>query len=90
MGFWDLIGALVIGLIVGLLARFLVPGRDPMGCLGTALLGVIGGFVGGLISRLIWGPPPAGQYFFAPGFLLSLVGAIVVLLLFRAIRRRSP
>ena len=87
MGFWDLIGALVIGLIVGLLARFLVPGRDPMGCLGTALLGVAGGFVGGLISRVIWGPPAPGQYFYAPGFLLSLAGAIVVLLIFRAVRR---
>lgn len=88
MGFWDLIGALVIGLIVGLLARFLVPGRDPMGCFGTALLGVAGGLVGGLISRVIWGPPAQGQYFYAPGFFLSLVGAIVVLLLFRMIRRR--
>ena len=88
MGFWDLIAGLVIGLIVGLLARFLVPGRDPMGCIGTVLLGVAGGFVGGLISRVIWGPPPAGQYIYAPGFLLSLVGAIVVLLLFRMIRRR--
>ena len=85
---WDLIVALVIGLIVGLLARFLVPGRDPMGCFGTALLGVVGGVVGGLISRAIWGPPPAGQYIYAPGFLLSLVGAIVVLLLFRLVRRR--
>ena len=88
MGFWDLIVALVIGLIVGLLARFLVPGRDPMGCFGTALLGVVGGFVGGLISRVIWGPPPTGQYVYAPGFLLSLVGAIVLLLLFRMVRRR--
>ena len=54
MGFWDLIGALVIGLLVGLLARFLVPGRDPMGCIGTSLLGVAGAFVGGIISRFIW------------------------------------
>jgi uncharacterized membrane protein YeaQ/YmgE (transglycosylase-associated protein family) len=87
MGFWDLIGFLIIGLIVGLLARFLVPGRDPMGCLGTALLGIAGAFVGGLISRAIWGPPARGEWAY-PGFLVSLVGGIVVLLLFRMLRRR--
>lgn len=88
MGFWDLIGYLVIGLIVGLLARFLVPGRDPMGCLGTALLGVAGAFVGGLVSRAIWGAPPQGKWAY-PGFLISLVCAIAVLLIFRAVRRRT-
>lgn len=87
MGFLDLIGALVIGLIVGLLARFLVPGRDPMGCIGTTLIGVGGAFVGGLISRAIWGAPERGEWVH-PGFLISLVGAILVLILFRVIRRR--
>jgi uncharacterized membrane protein YeaQ/YmgE (transglycosylase-associated protein family) len=86
MTFWDLIGALVIGLFVGLLARFLVPGRDPMGCIGTSLLGVAGAFVGGIISRFIWGAP--GRIHFAyPGFLISLGGAILVLLIVRAVRR---
>ena len=87
MGFWDLIAALLVGLIVGLLARFLVPGRDPMGCIGTSLLGVAGGLVGGFISRIIWGPPATGKYITAPGFFLSLVGAILVLLLVRAVKR---
>ena len=86
MGFWDLIGALVIGLLVGLLARFLVPGRDPMGCIGTSLLGVAGAFVGGIISRFIWGAP-ARIHFAYPGFLISLGGAILVLLVVRAVRR---
>ena len=88
MGFWDLIGALVIGLIVGLLARFLIPGKDPMGCIGTTLLGVAGAFLGGLISRLIWGAPAKGVYAY-PGFLISLVGAILLLLLVRTVRRRT-
>jgi uncharacterized membrane protein YeaQ/YmgE (transglycosylase-associated protein family) len=86
MGFWDLIGALIIGLLVGLVARFLLPGRDPMGCLATSLIGVAGGFVGGLVSRAIWGAPAPGKYAH-PGFLVSLVGAILVLLLVRAFRR---
>jgi len=86
MGFWDLIAALVIGLLVGLVARFLLPGRDPMGCLMTSLVGVAGGFVGGLVSRVIWGAPPQGKYMH-PGFLVSLGGAILLLLLFRVFRR---
>jgi uncharacterized membrane protein YeaQ/YmgE (transglycosylase-associated protein family) len=86
MGFWDLIGALIIGLFVGLLARFLLPGRDPMGCIATSLLGVAGAFVGGLISRFIWHPPARAEFVY-PGFLVSLAGAILVLLLVRAVRR---
>ncbi len=86
MGFWDLIAALVIGLLVGLVARFLLPGRDPMGCLMTSVIGVAGGFVGGLVSRAIWGAPAPGKYAH-PGFLVSLAGAIVLLLLFRVFRR---
>ena len=88
MGFWDLIAALLVGLIVGLLARFLVPGRDPMGCIGTSLLGIAGGLVGGLISRVLWGPPASGKYITMPGFFLSLVGAILLLILFRLVKRR--
>jgi len=86
MGFMDLIGALVIGLMVGLIARFLLPGRDPMGCVATSLLGVAGGFVGGLISRFIWGTPAPGLHVH-PGFLISLAGAIVLLILARMVRR---
>lgn len=72
------------GLIVGLLARAIVPGRQPIGFVLTAVLGVVGAFVGGLISSAIWGPPPAdvanadaAQMW--PGWLMSVVGATVVL-----------
>jgi uncharacterized membrane protein YeaQ/YmgE (transglycosylase-associated protein family) len=88
MGFFDIIGALIIGLIVGLIARFLIPGRDPMGCFATSLVGVAGGLLGGLISRAIWGAPARGTYTY-PGFFISLVGAILVLIVVRAVRRRA-
>jgi uncharacterized membrane protein YeaQ/YmgE (transglycosylase-associated protein family) len=87
MGFLDLIWALVIGLVVGLIARFLLPGRDPMGCIGTSLIGVGGAFVGSLISRAIWGAPGRGEYMH-PGFWISLVGAVLLLMLVRVLRRR--
>jgi uncharacterized membrane protein YeaQ/YmgE (transglycosylase-associated protein family) len=81
----DIIWWLVTGLIVGALARFLLPGRDPMGCLVTALLGIAGSFVGGFIGSLIWGS--ARGRFQPGGFLLSLVGAIILLWLWRRFRR---
>jgi uncharacterized membrane protein YeaQ/YmgE (transglycosylase-associated protein family) len=80
-----LIGLALFGLVVGAIARFLLPGRDPMGCLGTILVGIAGSFVGGLLGSLLWyrdlRPHPAG-------FLGSLVGAILVLLILRAVRPR--
>lgn len=79
-----IIGWLVIGLIVGALARLLLPGRDPMGCLATSLLGVAGSFVGGFIGQLIW---PREDRFVRPGFLLSIVGAMIVLWIWRRLRR---
>ena len=49
---WWLISTLIVGLIAGALARLLVPGRDPMGCFMTAVLGIVGSFVGGGIAYL--------------------------------------
>jgi uncharacterized membrane protein YeaQ/YmgE (transglycosylase-associated protein family) len=82
----DIIGALIIGLLVGAIARFLLPGRDPMGCIATSLLGVAGAFVGGFLSRLFF-PQPAANEYVRPGFLASLIGAVMVLLLVRMVRR---
>jgi len=86
----SIIGALIIGLIVGAIARFLVPGRDPMGCFATALLGIAGSIVGGLIGSVIW-PTTATSYTHPHRllhFLLAVVGALIVLLLWRAIAGR--
>ena len=86
----SIIGALIIGLIVGAIARFLLPGRDPMGCFATALLGIVGSIVGGLIGSVIW-PTTATSYTHPHRllhFLLAVVGAVIVLLLWRAITGR--
>lgn len=84
----EIIGWLVVGLIIGALARLLMPGRDPMGCLMTALLGVAGSVVGGLIGRLIWGAPRDAGYFTpSRSWILSLIGAMLLLWIYRAMRR---
>jgi uncharacterized membrane protein YeaQ/YmgE (transglycosylase-associated protein family) len=74
------LGWIFAGLIVGALARFLMPGRQPMGILATMLLGIIGALVGGGISYLIWRGPhePFSQYAW-PGYIMAVVGAFLVL-----------
>ncbi|HKA20465.1 MAG TPA: GlsB/YeaQ/YmgE family stress response membrane protein [Blastocatellia bacterium] len=85
MSLYQIISWIVVGLIVGALARFLVPGKDPMGCIATILLGVAGSFVGGFISSLIW-HQEKGSYFHPASFVMSLVGAIILVLIWRKLR----
>ena len=82
-----ILGTLVIGLIVGAIAKFLMPGPDPGGSFITILLGIAGAFVAGFLGRVIgWYEP--GQ---AAGFIASVIGAMLLLLIYRLIRgRRTP
>ncbi len=85
---FGILGWLVIGLIAGALARLIIPGRQPMGMLMTMVLGVIGSLVGGFISWTFTGGPDEP---YAPaGFLMSVVGAVIVLGLYVAYARRTP
>jgi len=82
-----IIGMLVVGLIAGAIARLLMPGKDPMGIFMTALLGIAGSFLGGLIGSLIWHPKD-GNYLHPAGLLLSILGAFLLLWLWRIARPR--
>ena len=73
-----IVGWLVFGLIVGAIAKLLMPGNDPGGWIVTMLLGIVGAVVGGFVGRAIWGH----QY--SAGWLMSIVGAIAVLAIYRA------
>jgi len=83
-----IIGLLLIGLIAGFIARAVVPGPDPMGVGGTILLGVIGSFVGGFLGYLLFGHDISDGAVQTSGVLGSIVGAIIVLLIYRAMNRR--
>lgn len=74
---------IIVGLIAGLLARLLVPGRDPMGILGTMLLGIVGSFVGGFLENMIEFHTFSIHQFHATGIIGSIIGAVVLLLLLR-------
>ena len=82
-----IIAFIIIGLIAGLIARAILPGRQSMGLVATTLLGMVGSLVGGLIGSLF---VRDGRLFdlHASGLLMSVVGAIVVLLLVGATGRR--
>lgn len=73
------LGWLIIGVLAGLLARAVVPGRQPMGWTLTMLLGLSGSIVGGLISAAIFGNDPMNPGFHVSGLIMSTVGAAIVL-----------
>jgi uncharacterized membrane protein YeaQ/YmgE (transglycosylase-associated protein family) len=78
---------ILLGLLAGTLAKFLVPGRDPSGCIVTILLGIVGAFIGGLIGTTLgWGRVTGGS-FDPRSIALATLGAIVVLLAGRLLRR---
>jgi uncharacterized membrane protein YeaQ/YmgE (transglycosylase-associated protein family) len=79
----------VIGLIAGFLARLLVPGRDPMSVGATMALGIIGSLVGGFLGWALFGSDLGDGAFQASGLFGSIVGAVLVLLAYRAFNRRG-
>lgn len=81
-----LLYTILIGLVIGVVAKFLMPGRDPGGCIITMLLGIAGSFVASYLGQAMgWYAP--GQ---PAGFLFSVVGAMLLLLIYRMLfaRRR--
>ena len=77
---------ILVGLVAGAVARLVVPGRDPMGILGTIVLGIVGSFVGGFIWNLIQYHRLAPHKFHPVGIIGSILGAILVLILLRMTR----
>jgi len=82
---FGVIGWILFGLVVGAIAKFLMPGKDPGGFIVTILLGIVGAVVGGYLGRALglYGPEdPAG-------FIMSLVGAVVLLAIYRMVIGRK-
>jgi uncharacterized membrane protein YeaQ/YmgE (transglycosylase-associated protein family) len=74
-----IIGFIIFGLVVGALARLLMPGPDPMGVGATIVLGIVGSLVAGLIARALWGT--------GVGLIGSVLGAVLLLAIWRAATR---
>jgi uncharacterized membrane protein YeaQ/YmgE (transglycosylase-associated protein family) len=85
MGPLDLLWFLIVGVLIGAVAKLLMPGKDPGGCIITCLLGIAGSFVGGFLCRTFNIIPVSnfGQ------FIGAVIGAMVLLLIYRFVFKRS-
>jgi len=81
-----LLGFLIFGLVVGLIARLIMPGRQPIGILGTMLLGVVGSFIGGFLGNMFFGHG-SWNHPTTAGWIGSVLGAFLLLLLIGRTRR---
>jgi uncharacterized membrane protein YeaQ/YmgE (transglycosylase-associated protein family) len=80
---------LIVGLIAGAIARLLVPGRQPIGIMGTILLGIVGSFIGGFLGYVIFGHDKAEGFFQPAGLLGSIIGAFIALLIWQHFHNNS-
>ncbi len=79
----------IVGLIVGFIARAIVPGNDAMGIAGTILLGIMGSIVGGFLADLLFRPDNQTRGWGGAGFVGSVIGAVLCLLVYRAATGRT-
>jgi uncharacterized membrane protein YeaQ/YmgE (transglycosylase-associated protein family) len=81
----DILWTLLIGLLVGAVAKFLMPGKDPGGWVVTIILGIVGSFVGTFLGRLLGLYEPGAT----AGFIVSVLGAMLVLFVYHLVRGRA-
>ena len=86
MSFFGIIGTAIVGLIVGALAKWFMPGRDPSGWLVTMAIGVGGAFLARFIGSFLFGWYRDGD---APGWIMSILGAMLVLAIWRQFSKRA-
>ena len=79
-----LLGQALFGLVVGALAKLFFPGQDPGGIIVTMLLGLVGSMVGTFVGRSLWGGAD-----YSAGWITSILGTIVLLAIYRAIKKRQ-
>jgi uncharacterized membrane protein YeaQ/YmgE (transglycosylase-associated protein family) len=84
----NIISWIVFGLVAGAVAKFLLPGNDPGGCLVTSLIGIAGAFVGGYLGQQFFGTGAAETWSWE-GFVTAVLGAIVLLFAYRLLTGRN-
>ena len=84
MSIFEIVQLAFFGLIVGLIARFLMPGKDPMGLIMTSILGIVGFFLGTFIGRTLFAKGP----YYQARWVMSILGSLVLLFLYRVLFAR--
>jgi uncharacterized membrane protein YeaQ/YmgE (transglycosylase-associated protein family) len=80
-----IIGWIILGLLAGLIAKAILPGDDPGGIILTAVIGIVGAFIGGFIAKALGFGDPIDEFFDFSTWLGAIIGSIVLLLIYRAI-----
>lgn len=75
-----LIGQILFGLVVGVIAKFLMPGKDPGGIVVTAIIGMVGALIGTFVGRMLWAGPD-----YSSGWITAILGAILLLAGYRLV-----
>ena len=83
--FFGILGWIIFGLIIGALAKLIMPGKDPGGCIITILLGIAGALLGGFVGRAL-GLYAEGE---PAGFIMALIGAVILLAIYRVVIGRK-
>jgi len=84
-----IIGWIILGLLAGALAKAILPGDDPGGIIITTIVGVVGALVGGFVAKVLGFGDPIDEFFDWSTWLAAIIGAIVLLLIYRAIVSRN-
>ena len=84
-----MIGAIILGLLAGFIAKALMPGDDPGGWIITAVIGVVGAILGGFMAGALFGADPMDEFFDISTWLTAIVGSIILLALYRVVVNRG-
>jgi uncharacterized membrane protein YeaQ/YmgE (transglycosylase-associated protein family) len=80
-----IIGWIILGLLAGIIAKAILPGDDPGGFIVTAIIGIVGALLGGLIARALGLGDPIDEFFDISTWLAAIIGAIILLVIYRAV-----
>lgn len=81
----SIVGWIILGLLAGVIAKILLPGRDPGGIIGTTIIGVAGAFVGGWLSSQFLDRPISNDFYDTATWIAAIAGSLVLLILYRLI-----
>jgi uncharacterized membrane protein YeaQ/YmgE (transglycosylase-associated protein family) len=84
-----IIAFIILGLIAGIIAKAILPGKDPGGFIVTAIIGIVGALLGGFIAGALFDADPLDEFFDISTWLTAIVGAIILLVIYRLVTGRS-
>jgi uncharacterized membrane protein YeaQ/YmgE (transglycosylase-associated protein family) len=85
-----IIAFIILGLLAGAIAKAIMPGEDPGGVIVTALIGIVGAILGGFLAQVLFDADPLDEFFDISSWLTAIVGAIILLVIYRLVAGRRP